>query len=128
MPALLPDLQSRINVDTLKAAGLQAYHPPCTLQHGQQLKGGVEALLTQLGFEVKTATNESHLCCGSAGTYSVLNPALSKQLRDRKLGHLQALKPQGILSANIGCITHLQSGCGTPVRHWVELLDEAMRS
>ncbi len=126
MPALLPELKTRINADVLKAAGLQAFHPPCTLQHGQQLKGGVEALLTQLGFEVKTATNEAHLCCGSAGTYSVLNPELSKQLRDRKLGHLQALQPAGILSANIGCITHLQSGCGTPVRHWVELLDEAL--
>ena len=126
MPALLPELKSKINADALQAAGLQAYHPPCTLQHGQQLKGGVEALLTQLGFQVKTATNESHLCCGSAGTYSVLNPDLSKQLRDRKLGHLQALQPEGILSANIGCITHLQSGCGTPVRHWVELLDEAL--
>ncbi|MFM7025902.1 MAG: glycolate oxidase subunit GlcF [Limnohabitans sp.] len=126
LPALLPELQSKINADALQAAGLQAYHPPCTLQHGQQLKGGVEALLTQLGFDVKTAASESHLCCGSAGTYSVLNPDLSKQLRDRKLGHLQALQPEGILSANIGCITHLQSGCGTPVRHWVELLDEAL--
>ncbi len=126
LPALLPELKSKIKADALQAAGLQAYHPPCTLQHGQQLKGGVEALLTQLGFEVKTATNESHLCCGSAGTYSVLNPDLSKQLRDRKLGHLQALQPEGILSANIGCITHLQSGCGTPVRHWVELLDAAI--
>ena len=126
MPALLPELKTQINADVLQAAGLQAYHPPCTLQHGQQLKGGVEALLTQLGFQVKTATNESHLCCGSAGTYSVLNPDLSKQLRDRKLGHLQALQPEGILSANIGCITHLQSGCSTSVRHWVELLDEAI--
>ena len=126
MPALLPELKTQINAEVLQAAGLQAYHPPCTLQHGQQLKGGVEALLTQLGFQVKTATNESHLCCGSAGTYSVLNPDLSKQLRDRKLGHLQALKPEGILSANIGCITHLQSGCSTQVRHWVELLDEAI--
>jgi glycolate oxidase iron-sulfur subunit len=126
VPALLPELRTRINAEALQAAGLQAYHSPCTLQHGQQLKGGVEALLTQLGFEVKTAASESHLCCGSAGTYSVLNPELSKQLRDRKLGHLQALQPQGILSANIGCITHLQSGCGTPVRHWVELLDEAL--
>ncbi len=126
LPALLPELKSKIKADALQAAGLQAYHPPCTLQHGQQLKGGVEALLTQLGFEVKTATNESHLCCGSAGTYSVLNPEISKQLRERKLGHLQALQPEGILSANIGCISHLQGGCSTPVRHWVELLDEAL--
>ena len=126
MPALLPELKTKINAEALQAAGLQAYHPPCTLQHGQQLKGAVEALLTQLGFEVKTAASESHLCCGSAGTYSVLNPDLSKQLRDRKLGHLQALQPEGILSANIGCITHLQSGCSTSVRHWVELLDAAI--
>ena len=126
MPALLPQLKSLIRPEAIQAAGLQAWHPPCTLQHGQQLKGGVEALLVQLGFQVKTAASESHLCCGSAGTYSVLNPDLSKQLRDRKLGHLQALQPEGILSANIGCITHLQSGCGTPVRHWVELLDEAL--
>jgi len=126
LPALLPELKTKINADVLQAAGLQAYHPPCTLQHGQQLKGGVEKCLTELGFAVKTATNESHLCCGSAGTYSVLNPELSRQLRDRKLGHLQALQPEGIISANIGCITHLQSGCATLVRHWVELLDEAL--
>ena len=128
LPDLLPQLKTQINAQALQAAGLQAYHPPCTLQHGQQLKGGVEKCLSELGFEVKTAANEAHLCCGSAGTYSVLNPELSKQLRDRKLGHLQALQPEGILSANIGCITHLQSGCGTPVRHWVELLDEALAS
>ena len=126
LPDLLPQLKTRINAQALQAAGLQAYHPPCTLQHGQQLKGGVEKCLGELGFEIKTAANESHLCCGSAGTYSVLNPELSKQLRDRKLGHLQALRPQGIVSANIGCITHLQSGCGTPVRHWVELLDQVL--
>ena len=126
LPALLPDLKARIRPEALAQAGLQAFHPPCTLQHGQQLKGGVEKCLGELGFEVKTASTEAHLCCGSAGTYSVLNPELSKQLRDRKLGHLQALQPQGILSANIGCITHLQSGCHTPVRHWVELLDAAL--
>jgi glycolate oxidase iron-sulfur subunit len=126
MPALLPGLKAKISPQALEAAGLQAWHPPCTLQHGQQLKGGVEALLADLGFQVKTAAHESHLCCGSAGTYSVLNPDLSRQLRERKLGHLQALQPQGILSANIGCITHLQGGCNTPVRHWVELLDAAL--
>jgi glycolate oxidase iron-sulfur subunit len=72
------------------------------------------------------AKNEAHLCCGSAGTYSVLNPEISYQLRDRKLGHLNELKPSVITSANIGCITHLQSGTETPVRHWIELLDEAL--
>ena len=104
-----------------------AFHPPCTLQHGQQLKGGVEQHLGALGFKVQMARVEPHLCCGSAGTYSVLNPDLSYQLRDRKLGHLAEIKPQVIVSANIGCITHLQSGTSTPVRHWIEVLDEALR-
>ena len=126
LPDLVPLLKSRIKPEALQAAGLQAYHPPCTLQHGQQLKGGVEKHLADLGFQIKVTASESHLCCGSAGTYSVLNPDLSKQLRDRKLGHLTALQPQGVLSANIGCITHLQSGSGLPVRHWVELLDAAL--
>ena len=128
LPELVPLLQAKLKPQALQAAGLQAYHPPCTLQHGQQLKGGVEKHLGDLGFQIKVTANESHLCCGSAGTYSVLNPDLSKQLRDRKLGHLNALEPQGVISANIGCITHLQSGSGLPVRHWVELLDGALDS
>ena len=103
-----------------------AFHPPCTLQHGQQLRGGVETALRELGFDVELAREESHLCCGSAGTYSVLQPALAHQLRDRKLGHLAAVQPEAIVSANIGCIQHLQSGTRTPVRHWVEVLDEAL--
>jgi glycolate oxidase iron-sulfur subunit len=102
------------------------FHPPCTLQHGQKLKGGVEKCMADLGFNVRVAINESHLCCGSAGTYSVLNPALSYQLRDRKLGNLAATSAEVIISANIGCITHLQSGTGVPVRHWVEVLDAAL--
>ena len=127
LPMLMPELKAQIQPEALRAAGLQAYHPPCTLQHGQQLKGGVEKHLGELGFEIKTACNEAHLCCGSAGTYSVLQPELSLQLRDRKLGHLKALDLQGIVSANIGCITHLQSGTGLQVRHWIELLDAALR-
>ena len=127
LPMLMPELKAQIQPEALRAAGLQAYHPPCTLQHGQQLKGGVEKHLGELGFEIKTACNEAHLCCGSAGTYSVLQPELSLQLRDRKLGHLKALEPQGIVSANIGCITHLQSGTGLQVQHWIELLDAALR-
>ena len=103
-----------------------AFHPPCTLQHGQQLHGGVEAAFRELGFEISVASNEAHLCCGSAGTYSVLQPELSHQLRDRKLGHLAELQPTAILSANIGCIQHLQSGTTTPVKHWIEALDEAL--
>jgi glycolate oxidase iron-sulfur subunit len=102
------------------------FHPPCTLQHGQKLKGGVEEHLAALGFAVRIAGNEAHLCCGSAGTYSVLNPVLSYQLRDRKLDNLQAQPAEVIISANIGCITHLQSGTAVPVRHWVEVLDAAL--
>ena len=102
-----------------------AFHPPCTLQHGQQVRGEVEKLLTTLGVHI-TAIAESHLCCGSAGTYSVLQPELATQLRDQKLGHLNAGEPDQILSANIGCLTHLQSGSDKPVRHWIEWLDEAM--
>jgi glycolate oxidase iron-sulfur subunit len=107
--------------------GTFAYHPPCTLQHGQKLRGGVEQTMAALGFQVRVSLNESHLCCGSAGTYSVLHPDIAHTLRDRKLGHLGALEPKAILSANIGCIQHLQSGTGLPVRHWVELLDEALQ-
>ncbi len=102
-----------------------AYHPPCTLQHAQQVRGGAEALLRELGFEVKLPL-ESHLCCGSAGTYSVLQPELSKELRNRKLQHLAETAPQRIVSSNIGCIQHLQTGTTIPVQHWVELLDEAL--
>ena len=126
LPDLVPLLKSKLQNDTVQAAGLQAFHPPCTLQHGQKLRGGVEEHLQALGFKVSVTTNESNMCCGSAGTYSVLNPTLAYQLRDRKLGHLNDLAPQAILSANIGCITHLQSGSDIPVKHWVELLDAAL--
>ena len=109
-----------------KQAPTLAFHPPCTLQHGQQLRGGVERHLGALGFDIRTASNESHLCCGSAGTYSVLQPELAYQLRDRKLGNLAEVGAQTIVSANIGCIAHLQSGTTTPVRHWIEVLDDAL--
>jgi len=125
---LLPEMVPALK-DKLRGAPAQerlAFHPPCTLQHGQQLRGGVEKHLSELGFDVQVARNEAHLCCGSAGTYSVLNPDLSKQLRDRKLGHLREIEPETIVSANIGCITHLQSGTDTPVKHWVEVLDAAL--
>jgi glycolate oxidase iron-sulfur subunit len=106
--------------------GRIAFHPPCTLQHGQRLRGEVERGMTALGFDVGVATNEAHLCCGSAGTYSVLQPTLAQALRDRKLAQLDELAPETIVSANIGCIQHLQSGTATPVRHWVEVLDDAL--
>lgn len=123
LPELVPVLRPRIKLsETIQLA----FHPPCTLQHGQQLRGGVETHMNALGFEVSIANNESHLCCGSAGTYSVLQPKLAYALRDRKLGHLNALAPQAIISANIGCIQHLQTGTPTPVKHWVEVLDEAL--
>ncbi len=102
-----------------------AYHPPCTLQHGQKLTGGVEMLLTDAGFEL-AAVAEKHLCCGSAGTYSIPQPEIAGALKTRKLGHLQAGAPEMIVTANIGCLTHLQSGTTIPVRHWVELLDDAL--
>lgn len=102
-----------------------AYHPPCTLQHGQQIRGKVEAVLGACGVEVKLCA-DSHLCCGSAGTYSVLQPELSMALRDRKLANLRATDPQAIVSANIGCITHLQSGTALPVRHWIEIIAESL--
>jgi len=126
LPGLVAALQARISKASAQAAGLQVFHPPCTLQHGQQLRGGVESHMAALGFSVKVAVNESHLCCGSAGTYSVLNPTIAYELRDRKLGNLQAMQPKGICSANIGCITHLQSGTDMPVRHWVEVVDAAL--
>ena len=126
LPELVPVLKPKLKAQVLANAGMQAFHPPCTLQHGQQLKGGVEKHLADLGFAIQVANTEAHLCCGSAGTYSVLNPGISTTLRDRKLGHLDALKPKAILSANVGCITHLQSGTDVPVRHWVEVLDEAL--
>jgi len=125
LPALVPVLRPKITRQP-DARQVVGFHPPCTLQHGQKLRGGVEHQLAALGFTVQVAQNEAHLCCGSAGTYSVLNPDLSYQLRDRKLGHLAELQPSVITSANIGCITHLQSGTSTPVRHWIELLDEAL--
>jgi glycolate oxidase iron-sulfur subunit len=102
-----------------------AYHPPCTLQHGQQIRGKVEGMLRAAGVDVVLCA-DSHLCCGSAGTYSVLQPALALALRDRKLANLQATAPEVIVSANIGCLNHLQSGTDTPVSHWIELLDQAL--
>jgi glycolate oxidase iron-sulfur subunit len=122
LPELVPVLKDQVRAEP----GVFAYHPPCTLQHGQKLRGGVEQGMAALGFELRVAINESHLCCGSAGTYSVLQPEIAHTLRDRKLNHLGALQPQAILSANMGCIAHLQSGTQLPVRHWVEVLDEAL--
>ncbi|MFL6710237.1 MAG: glycolate oxidase subunit GlcF [Massilia sp.] len=102
-----------------------AWHPPCTLQHGQQIRGKVEGVLRAAGIDV-VLCGDSHLCCGSAGTYSVLQPELAKELRDRKLASLAATGAEEIVSANIGCLTHLQSGTSTPVTHWIELLERVL--
>ncbi|MYM93274.1 glycolate oxidase subunit GlcF [Duganella vulcania] len=102
-----------------------AYHPPCTLQHGQQIRGKVEGVLRAVGVDVVLCA-DSHLCCGSAGTYSLLQPELSLQLRDRKLANLADTGATNIVSANVGCTAHLQSGTDTPVKHWIELIDSAL--
>jgi glycolate oxidase iron-sulfur subunit len=123
LPLLVSALAPRLRDRILPRLAL---HPPCTLQHGQQLRGGIETHLRSLGFEVAVTRNESHLCCGSAGTYSVLQPDLALRLRDRKLGLLAELDAQIIVSANMGCIQHLQSGTSIPVKHWIEILDESL--
>jgi glycolate oxidase iron-sulfur subunit len=99
-----------------------SYHEPCTLQHGQNLSGLVESILERLGYE-KEAIKDSHLCCGSAGTYSIFQPKLSKQLKVNKITSLTVRNPKIIVTSNIGCLMHLQQGSSIPVKHWVELLD-----
>ena len=113
-------------LDPQKLPKRPVFHPPCTLQHWQGLRPASEQLLTQLGMSLQPFT-ESHLCCGSAGAYSVLQPEISTSLRDRKLGHLNAAQPDIMLSSNIGCIGHLQSGTDTPVRHWIEVVDSSLK-
>jgi glycolate oxidase iron-sulfur subunit len=107
-------------------AAAVAFHSPCTLQHGQQLRGGAESLLRLAGFEL-TPVRDAHLCCGSAGTYSLLQPELATRLRDNKLAALQAGQPSQIATANVGCQCHLAGASNVPVRHWIELLEERMR-
>jgi glycolate oxidase iron-sulfur subunit len=124
LPELAPALKARLGSNGAKPR--VAFHAPCSLQHGQRLGGLVETQLAELGFDVQVPALEPHLCCGSAGTYSVLQPELAYRLRDRKLGQLSPLGAEVIASANVGCIQHLQSGTATPVRHWIEVLDEAL--
>lgn len=114
-------------LETLAISSSQrvAFHCPCTLQHAQKLGGAVESVLTRLGFNL-TAVPDSHLCCGSAGTYSLTQPELSRQLRDNKLNALESGKPEVIITANIGCQTHLNGAGRTPVRHWIELVEAAL--
>jgi glycolate oxidase iron-sulfur subunit len=123
MPQFEAELAQRVRISD---AGRVAYHPPCTLQHGQQIRGKVEGVLRAVGVDVVLCA-DSHLCCGSAGSYSLLQPELSLQLRDRKLANLADTGAQTIVSANVGCTAHLQSGTETPVLHWIELIDRALK-
>ena len=102
-----------------------AFHPPCTLQHGQQIKGLTESILVGAGFEL-TPVADAHLCCGSAGTYSILQPELAQKLKSNKLAALHAGSPQAIVSANIGCLSHLQSGSALPMEHWIVALERRL--
>ncbi|WP_397448812.1 glycolate oxidase subunit GlcF [Pseudomonas sp. NA-150] len=128
--ALTKDLVEVLRDEPLETLGVHsdlrlAFHCPCTLQHAQKLGGAVESVLIRLGFNL-TAVPDAHLCCGSAGTYSMTQPELSQQLRDNKLNALESGQPQVIVTANIGCQTHLDSAGRTPVRHWIEMVEDAL--
>ncbi|WP_213309217.1 glycolate oxidase subunit GlcF [Paraburkholderia sacchari] len=128
--ALARDLVEVIAAEPLdafaRAAGRRiAFHCPCTLQHAQRLGGAVEGVLTRLGFDLSAVAN-AHLCCGSAGTYSLTQPEIAKQLRDNKLDALEGGQPEAIVTANIGCQTHLNSAGRTPVTHWIELVESLL--
>jgi glycolate oxidase iron-sulfur subunit len=114
---------------TSQAGGARrvAFHSPCTLQHGLQLRGLIEPLLERAGYAL-TSVADAHLCCGSAGSYSLLQPSISRQLKANKLAALHADTPDVIATANIGCLLHLASGTDRPVRHWIELLAQAIAS
>jgi glycolate oxidase iron-sulfur subunit len=118
LPKLLPKLR-KINGRPV------GFHPPCTLQHGLQIRGVVESVLSAAGFEVRLP-RDSHLCCGSAGTYSILQSDIALRLRSDKLAKLDEAGGDAVVSANIGCITHLQAGTDKPVRHWIEVIDELL--
>jgi glycolate oxidase iron-sulfur subunit len=121
-PGATLDLGARASADQRVA-----FHSPCTLQHGLKLRGIIEPILQRAGYRL-TAVADGHLCCGSAGTYSLLQPAISRQLKANKLAALQANAPDVIVTANIGCLMHLASGTDRPVRHWIELLAQAIAS
>jgi len=126
LPPLLGELSKAHVAAQADAPRRIAFHPPCTLQHTQKIRGTVEATLRAFGAELVPVA-EAHLCCGSAGTYSILQPELSSRLRERKLENLQRAEPEMILSSNIGCLAHLESAAGVPVRHWIEWVDARLR-
>jgi glycolate oxidase iron-sulfur subunit len=117
----LSEVLDEKDVERMNRSTRVAFQSPCTLQHGQQLRGRVEALLQRAGYTL-TEVPEAHLCCGSAGTYSILQGELSARLRERKLAALASGGPEVIATANIGCLAHLQGASRIPVRHWIELL------
>jgi len=112
-----------LSIFTAKTNNTISFHSPCTLQHALQLNGVVENILTQIGYQL-SVIKDAHLCCGSAGTYSILQPEISTQLRTSKLDALQQAQPELIATANIGCLHHLASATETRVLHWIELLDQ----
>ena len=121
----ISEILTKENLSALKpaSAGVKlAFHAPCTLQHGQKLTGVVEKILREAGFTL-TPVPDAHLCCGSAGTYSLLQPALARRLRENKIQSLQSGGPDLMVTANIGCLAHLQSGSEQPLRHWIEVMD-----
>jgi glycolate oxidase iron-sulfur subunit len=118
--ALTPLLQARAALPENQR--MLAFHSPCSLQHGLKIRGVVESLLSSAGYTL-TVVADSHLCCGSAGTYSVLQPELSGRLLENKIAALSAGGPAVIASANVGCIGHLQGASAVPVKHWIEVLD-----
>jgi glycolate oxidase iron-sulfur subunit len=130
--SLLKDVAEVLNNEDLELLQLDSssdisWHCPCTAQHGQKLDGVTRAVLARLGFELPPIA-DAHLCCGSAGTNSLFQPEIAKALRGRKLAALEASQPQQIVTANIGCQTHLAAGTETPVVHWIELVARSIRS
>jgi glycolate oxidase iron-sulfur subunit len=119
LPSQIPLLRASLRTITPQRV---AFHPPCSLQHGQRIRGAVESMLAALGAQLLPVA-DSHLCCGSAGTYFLLQPDISRSLRDAKVAALSAAAPEVILSANLGCITQIAGGTGIPVQHWIEWLD-----
>jgi glycolate oxidase iron-sulfur subunit len=111
------------NLKKLKQPIKVSFHAPCSLQHGQKLAGIVESQLSQLGYQLEPV-KDAHICCGAAGTYTILQPEISEKLLINKLVALERGKPQAIATANIGCMLHLQRDASVPVKHWMELLAE----
>jgi glycolate dehydrogenase iron-sulfur subunit len=131
--AITRDISEVVDADLERLAphlagkgGRLAFHPPCTLQHGQRLSGVTERVLARAGFELEPVP-DAHLCCGSAGTYSILEPELAERLRTNKLAALTSGAPEAIVTANIGCLAHLQGGTEVPVSHWITALDARLR-